>query len=495
MNLLKKQGFFNSITLYIGTALGFFNLIILFQRSFTAEQIGFFVLMISVSLLYTQFAALGFNAIITRYIPYFKSPDSKLQGFPTYVLKITSIGFLVVTALYVFGKEFIFDYNVENTGSSYYYRFYYLIIPVAFFTFWYGLAETFARTTYHNIYPSFLREVLLKTLTSIGVILLYFNYIHYQQFVYWYILSGGFILLLLLVYIKKLDLLRFKTIQLSVKEKSSEMLRYGVFSMLSGSSVTMVQNIDTIMLKIYTNEAMIGYYGTLFAIAVVINLPARALSITSYQLIADAWKTNDLPKINKIYSKTSLVQFMIGTLLLVGLIANWHNILVVLKKPEYTNFYAVFVIVALGFLVDITGGLNGAIIGFSKNYKVTMYFLLGAAVLCTLLNIILIPKFGIVGAALAYSLTTLMLNFAYWLYLSLKFGLQPFNFAFIKVVLAGVAVLLVGVYLPYINNIFADIIIRSGLVALLYVGISYYLKTSIDINDAINQVLKKLKTN
>jgi O-antigen/teichoic acid export membrane protein len=495
LNLLKKQGFYNSITLYIGTGLGFFNLIILFQRSFTAEQIGFFGLLISVSLLYTQVAAMGFSSVITRYFPYFKSDDFKHQGFPTYVFKITSIGFLIVTCFYIFGKEFIIDLKSSSKGSSYFYKYYYIVIPVALFTLWYSLAESFARTTFHNILPSFLREVLLKIFTTIGVGLVFFQWLHYQDFVYWYVIANAIILLILLAYLKKEDLLRFKVVETPVKEKSAEILRYGIYSMLAGSSITMIQNIDTIMLKIYTSEEMVGYYFTLFAMALVINLPAKAFGITSYQIIADAWKTEDLKKINKIYSKTSLVQFMIGSLLLIGLIANWQNILVVLKKPEYTNFYYVFVVVGVGFLCDITGGLNGAIISFSKNYKVVMYVLIAAAVLCTLLNMIFIPKFGIVGAALAYSLTTLALNFSYWLYLLLKHQLQPFSFAFVKVILVGVFVLLIGIYIPYLNNFFVDVIVRSSLMASIYLIMIYYLNISSDINDAINQLIKPKGTN
>lgn len=114
MNLLKKQGFFNSITLYMGTALGFFNLIILFQRVLTAEQIGFFALISSaITLLYTQIAAIGYSSVITRFFPFFKSDDKNHHGFPTYVFKVTAIGFLVVTAFYVFGKEYILNFKAS----------------------------------------------------------------------------------------------------------------------------------------------------------------------------------------------------------------------------------------------------------------------------------------------------------------------------------------------------------------------------------------------
>ncbi|MBU0697710.1 MAG: oligosaccharide flippase family protein, partial [Bacteroidetes bacterium] len=158
MNLLKKQGFFNSITLYIGTALGFFNLIILFQRVLTPEQIGFFGLITAVSLLLTQLAAIGFSSAITRYFPFFRTEDKKHGGFPMYVFKVTLVGFIIVSIIYILGKELIQQLKAEDKGSSLFYKYYYLIIPISLFTLWYNLAETFARTTFHNIFPSFLRE-------------------------------------------------------------------------------------------------------------------------------------------------------------------------------------------------------------------------------------------------------------------------------------------------------------------------------------------------
>lgn len=494
MNLLKKQGFFNSIILYMGTALGFFNLIILFQRVLTAEQIGFFALIsASVSLLYAQVAALGYSSAITRFFPFFKSEDRKHNGFPTYVFRTTLISFLIITLIYVLGKEYIVKFKSATEVTSYFLQYYYLIIPVALFGLWYNLSETFARTSFHNILPSFLREVGLKALTSISVILVYWGWIDYQGFVYWYVCANGLILLLLLFYLKKLDLLRFKAIQPVVKEKSPEIFKYGLYSMLAGGSFAMIQNIDTILLKVYTDEKTVGLYFTMFAIATVISLPAKALNTTSYQIIADAWKTNDLQKINKIYHKTSLVQFIIGCLLLIGLIANWHNILILLKKPEYVNFYSVFIVVAIGFLFDITGGLNGAIISFSKHYKLVMYILISAALLCALLNIYFIPQYLMLGAAIAYTITMFLLNFTYWAYLKFKHRLQPFNVNFVKVLSIGALSLLVGLYVPIIDNFLIDVFIRSFVMSFIYIGLIFAFKISPDINEAILQLIKKFK--
>ncbi len=494
MNLLKKQGFYNSITLYIGTALGFFNLIILFQRILTPEQVGLFTLITAISLLYTQVAAIGFPNAITRYFPFFKTDDKKHSGFPLYIFKYTFYSFLIVTAFYVFGKEVIFKYNSKGNGSSLFYEYYYLIIPVSLITLFYGLSEAFARTTFHNIFPSFLREILLKIFTTFGVLLIYFQIIGYEKFVYWYVIANAIILFILLFYLKKLDLIRFGAISSEVKKKSPEILKFGLYSMLASGSFAMIQNIDVVFLKLFSSEAIVGYYGTFFGMAVVINLPAKALNTTSYQIIANAWKTEDLEKINKIYSKTSLVQFLIGCLLLVGLITNWQNVLFLLYKPEYANFYGVFIVIGAGFLFDITGGLNGAIISFSKNYKLVMYILVVAAILCAILNIIFIPIFGMLGAAMAYTLTMFVLNFAYWLYLFKRYKLQPFNFNFIKVILIAAISLTVGLLLPYLHNFYLDVVYRSVIVGLIYIGFIRYFKISPDINEFIDQIFNKLSS-
>ena len=165
-----------------------------------------------------------------------------------------------------------------------------------------------------------------------------------------------------------------------------------------------------------------------------------------------------------------------------------------LKKVEYAEFYLVFVVAGIGFLCDITGGLNAIIIIFSKNYRAIVPILLSGAVLCAVLNMFLIPGFGLLGAALAYSLTMFILNFTYWAYLKFKFNLQPFNFNFVKVILLSFLVLLVGVYIPYLDNFFLDVAIRSGLMTVLYVSGIFWLNISNDINEAILQVLNKIKS-
>jgi len=494
MNLLQKQGFFNSLILYAGVALGFFNLIILFQRILTTEEIGFFILMGTISLLYAQFAGLGIGNIILKYFPYYRSDDKKHGGFASFVTVWSLIGFAIFTVLFVVFKDFIISYYKNKDGAPLLIRYFYYLIPLSFFTLVFSVLENLALTVFKNVLSSFLREVGLRLFTTAGVLLIAIKLVDYHFFLIIYITANLVAVLVLLAYISKGRHFKFSTVGAQLLSERKTFLSYGIFTVLSGSSFVMIQNLDTLMLSMLTKESFsyVGIYGTFFAIAVVISLPAKALSRTSLQIIAQSWVTNDLAKIGKIYYKTSVVQMLIGCLLFIGLVINRSFIIMLLHKPEYANYFNVFIIVGVAFLVDMTGGLNGYIMNVSKYYKLTTVFIVSGVVFCVLSNLVLIPLLGMMGAALSYLITMFVLNFAYWLFVKIKFNLQPLAMAHVYILLIFTVCLLIGLYLPSLKNVFADMIYRSVIVGVVYVFLAYILKISEDINIVFDRILKKV---
>jgi len=494
MNLLQKQGFFNSLILYAGVALGFFNLIILFQRILTTEEIGFFILMGTISLLYAQLAGLGIGNIILKYFPYYRSDDKKHGGFASFVTVWSLIGFAIFTVLFVVFKDFIISYYKNKNGAPLLIRYFYYLIPLSFFTLVFSVLENLALTVFKNVLSSFLREVGLRLFTTAGVLLIAIKLVDYHFFLIIYITANLVAVLVLLAYISKGRHFKFSTVGAQLLSERKTFLSYGIFTVLSGSSFVMIQNLDTLMLSMLTKESFsyVGIYGTFFAIAVVISLPAKALSRTSLQIIAQSWVTNDLAKIGKIYYKTSVVQMLIGCLLFIGLVINRSFIIMLLHKPEYANYFNVFIIVGVAFLVDMTGGLNGYIMNVSKYYKLTTVFIVSGVVFCVLSNLVLIPLLGMMGAALSYLITMFVLNFAYWLFVKIKFNLQPLAMAHVYILLIFTVCLLIGLYLPSLKNVFADMIYRSVIVGVVYVFLAYILKISEDINIIFDRILKKV---
>jgi len=495
-NLLQKQGFLNSLILYAGTALGFVNLIILFQRVLTLEEIGFFTLMLTISLLYAQVASLGISNIILKYLPYYRSDDKRNGGFATFVTAWSLIGFAIFTILFVLFKGSIIGFYKNKNGAPLLIKYFYYLIPLSFLTMVFSVLESMALTVFKNVLSSFLREVVLRLFTLASILLIAATLINYHDFLLIYLAANIIAILIMGFYIAKGNHFKFSRIGPELLGAKKTFLNYGIFTVLSGSSFVMIQNLDTLMLSLLTKQSLsfVGLYGTFFAIAVVISLPAKALSRTSLQIIAQSWVTNDLPKIEKIYYKTSVVQMLIGCLLFVGLVINKPFILLLLHKPEYAGYFNVFIVVGVAFLVDMTGGLNGYIMNVSRYYRLTTVFIVSAVVLCMLSNLILIPRIGMMGAAVSYFITMLTLNFAYWLFIKLKFGLQPFGKAHLYIIIIFAICLLIGLYLPALKNLYADMIYRSLIVGILYILSAYYLKISEDINQVFDKLIKSNKT-
>jgi len=487
MNLLKKQGIINSILLYLGTALGFINLMIIFQRSLSLEEIGFYNILVAVVILYTQFASLGISNVITRFLPFFRTDDKKHHGFATYIFVVCLITFALFSIGFILLKGEVISLKTDDgEAASLMDQYYVYFLPIAACSTLFLIQESFARTSFKTILPSFLREVVLRLFSTLGALLMLVGVLTYQGFIDLYLVGNILLVITITWYIAKTKIYRFGVIEPVLKTEYSHMLRFGFYSMVGGSSFALLQNFDVILIKIFMGEGMVGIYGTFFAMAQIITLSSRALNITSYQIVANAWKENDLYKIEKIYKKTTLIQCLAGSLLLIGLIANRDNILLLLKKPEYPAYFDVLIIVGVAFLVDATGGINQAIIGFSKHYRLVMLFMAIAAIACFLFNIWLIPLYGLEGAAWSYLLTMLLTNFSFWLYLKLKFRLQPFTGKIALIILISLISLFVGSLIPTMPHFIVDIFARSVAIGVIFALLTYYGRISTDVNEMID---------
>jgi fatty acid desaturase len=90
-------------------------------------------------------------------------------------------------------------------------------------------------------------------------------------------------------------------------------------------------------------------------------------------------------------------------------------------------------------------------------------------------------------------LAMFLLNFCYWLFLKTKFGLQPFGKAHFLIILVSLIAFGAAWAMPIIHNFWADVIIRSIVVGVVYIVLAYFLKISDDVNIEFDKVINKLK--
>jgi O-antigen/teichoic acid export membrane protein len=130
--------------------------------------------------------------------------------------------------------------------------------------------------------------------------------------------------------------------------------------------------------------------------------------------------------VKKLYEQTAINQLIIGALLLLGIWSNLSNIYHFVPNGKlYEQGFYVVLFIGLGKLSDMLFGANGEIIVMSKYYKFNVLAVLILAMMTIALNLVLIPEYGIQGAAIASFLAMFLFNLIKYLFVWIKFGLQP----------------------------------------------------------------------
>ena len=104
-------------------------------------------------------------------------------------------------------------------------------------------------------------------------------------------------------------------------------------------------------------------------------------------------------------------------------------------------------------------------------------------------NYLLIPLYGITGSAIATAITIGSYNILRWLALHFKFGMQPYDLNTLKLIIISVIAFLPGYFIPHLNNLFLDILIRGCAVTICFIGLILKTNASPELSSKIKKNL------
>ena len=491
MGIIVSQSVKGAIYTYIGVVLGFVIQGILFPRIYSTNQIGLTKIIVAYAALVAQFATLGFNGVTIRLFPFFKDSKSHHHGFLSLALLTGLVGFLISLGLFLIFKTWFVEYTSENSALLIEYLNY--LIVLIFFQIFFTLLDGYYTALLNSIHGTFLREVFQRILIIIGIGFFYFDLIDFHQFIIVYMTSMAVPTLFILFTLIREGQFSLKTDFAYLKSPMlTSMGLMALFSVLNGFSMNIITAVDTIMVTGMIGLSATGIYASCMIFGMMVSLPARSILKITNIVSARAWKENNMASIRNIYEKSCLTLFIIGLLMFLGLWANIDNIFEILG-PNFVSGRWVIFFIGLGSLVDMTSGANSSILGSSPNYKVQTFFLIILVILLIVTNLLLIPIYGITGAAIGGAVSLSILNLFRFLYLWYKFKLQPFNLKFILVAAIGISAYFISTLLPVLPSFIIDIFVRSSILTISFCLPIYLLKISPDINEKADEILRMIK--
>ncbi|KUG07390.1 lipopolysaccharide biosynthesis protein [Solirubrum puertoriconensis] len=469
MGIVQRQGLRNTAISYIGLGLGFVNTVFVLPRILEDEQLGLTRVLISVATIYAQLSAVGFASMGIRFFPYFRNREAGHHGFLPFLLGLPLLGFALMTVLYLGGKPLVMEqYSSDAALLGPYYQW---GVVLALFTLLYSLQDAYLKALYHTAFSSVVQEVLLRVLVAGAALAFDAGYLNFHQFVLLYIGLNSGIALLLTAYLAFIGELHLRPQREVLQVRPlGELLGFSGFALLSNISGTVISSIDALMVGSKLNLGAAGVYSVAFFISTALTIPFRSLYKIAFPLLADYWKQHDLGRMAEFYRSTTRLNTVLGCYLALGIGLNL-DFIYSLMKPEYAAGATAVLLLLLGRLFDGITGVNALIVVTSPRYRYDLIFNASLAVLTVLLNLVLIPRYGLGGSAAATSLALVLINVARTWFVWHSYRLQPFDKRI--PLLLGIAALagLVGWLVPTFPSVWLTMFVRSAALTAVYGGL------------------------
>ena len=482
MGIIARQATLNTLLAYVGIALGFVNVVVLYPRVLQADEFGLTRLLVSIATIAAQVAQLGAENTVIRYFPYFRDPQRAHRGLLGQLLLFgTGAGLLaclVLAAMHGYLTQVFADRNALYGAHGL------LLLPLVFSEVYFILLRSYSRSLRRTVQPTFIREFMLRILQTALIAVQAWRPMPFAQFMVWY--TAVFLITTLLL---AWDLYRAGEFKLGWAQRwmprrlRRSMITYSTFTLSASLAGIVLGNMDQLMIgALLGREALVqvAHYAVAFYFGSVIAAPARAVQQAAVPLLADAWKKHDMTTIAALYRRSSLVQLLVSgyifVLIWVGVEQLFH-----LLPAEYAGAVNVVLVVALAYLSTSAVQLGVGIISMSRAYKLDAISSFSMLVINAVAGFVLIRSMGIIGAAWSTLIALTAVNLFRTWFLWKRYRLWPFDRRTLLVVALLLGLCFTLPLIPLPDGPFVYLVSIGGIATVAYWAVAHVLGLTVEI--------------
>jgi len=497
MTSIKKDTLRTTVMTYIGIVLGYINRGFLFLIILTEEQIGIVGLLLTVGTLFANISGFGVAFTAMKFLPFFKNFERHHFGFFPFILRMVIWGSLITSIAF-----FVFRVPIENLyidKSAEFVNYYWWLYPIGIGYVFHLLFDAYLRGFSKNIVAVFSLEILYRAGIMLFLFLYWFRLISFDTFIALQSLIYLMLPIILMVQLirDKEFIVSRKYIQISQRFKKL-IVQFSAYNYINTLGKAIVISLDVMMIAQMVGLEGTGVYTTVMAFVQVMLVPSRALTRVSIPVVSQYWKTRNLVDMQSLYQKTSGISLF---LTLAGFIALWLNIdlLFSFLKPSFQIGIWVFFILMMGRFFELFFDLTEVIFSTSKKYKYDIYFTIALVGIVIGLNLVFIPKWGIIGAAVSTSIAWIVYTLGRFLVVYKVYGLTPFHRNHLIIIGLAIGTLFVADFVgDMAPNLWYRILIVMPLFVLLFLLPVWWLKleprTAQYVSDKLLMIRKKLSS-
>ena len=187
--------------------------------------------------------------------------------------------------------------------------------------------------------------------------------------------------------------------------------------MLSASVLLLMSWTDSLMIGSFINEYEVGLYNVAMRIAMITSLTLHAVNSIAAPKLSKAFNNGKLLEFKKIVKQTTRTIFY-STIPIILVICVFPEFLLGFFGEDFYLAKTALLILAFSNIINALSGSVGVILNMTGKERAFSNILVVALFINIILNIILIPRYGIEGAAIASAASLIFWNLysVYYIY-------------------------------------------------------------------------------
>ena len=415
-NRLVGSGVISLLIKVAGAGLSYL-MFVAFARLLTAQAYGVFAFSFNLAIVISACAGFGYSTAVMRYWPKYLA-QGKLE-YAKGVIKmgslLTALGVLVALAIGFIGDKIAGPLSVQN----------YLSVSVLAATFCLGDFAAGVLRAQNSVVGSMLpRDVLWRIIAPLfAFAAVWFGYAAGSTMAIYICAAVLLVLIFGQIYL----------IGEGVEKATGQVVAKSDWSgtkssllPLWGASIVfaMIQQMDVVVVGYLMGGAETGAYFAAQKTATLLSLVLIAGGLVTAPTMAALYEKKNHAELQKL-CKQLVISIAVVTLLGFVFLVFTGNILLGFFNHSFTSAYSILLILALGCMIDAISGPTAYLMQMTAYEKSYLKIMVVCYVSVILLQFVLIPRFGGLGAAFASAGGTIIWNlWSIWL-LRVKAKLDP----------------------------------------------------------------------
>jgi O-antigen/teichoic acid export membrane protein len=451
---------------FIGMALGYLSRMII-ARFLGASDYGLICLGFAVMTIVAIFSLVGLPSGIIRYVSFYKGKEDKrrIKGTIVSALKISVPLSLILTLLVFYSANWISTNVFREPRLTPILRIFIIGVP-----FWVLTSNFIAATVgFQDLrYRVFVNDLFQNIFKLVAIVLLLLLGFGVLGAAWGWVLAIVLMPLLAFYFLEKKVFSVFNKIKAITIEK--ELFSFSFPLIFAGLAGLITSWTDTLMLGYFSTASDVGIYNAALPTAKLLRVFLGSFGAIFMPVASELYSRNALNDLKSTYSTVTKWVFLLilPAFLLMVLFSDW--ILKIMFGTEYVTGARALSILALGYLIICVIGPASQILQAYGRAGMIMGCSFFAAGVNIVLNYLLIPIYGVNGAAIATGISLTLMN-TLLLFFVYKIGrIQPFRVSYIKPLFAS----LLAISVVYVMTKYVVGVSLSSLIGMLFVFLALY---------------------